>query len=97
MKKVYCLVFIALLCANICRADNPPKVLLDGEELTLNDMPIIEGPFSTYYFRSLIAAKLLGLDYYYYTFPPVGSGQGYLKLEIESIFLIFIKTKLYRI
>lgn len=83
MKKIYIFILLTLLCSSICRADNPPKVLLDGEELTLNDMPIIEGPFSTYYFRSLIAAKLLGLDYYYYTFPPVGSGQGYKRIVIN--------------
>ena len=69
MKKVYCLVFIALLCANICRADNPPKVLLDGEELTLNEYPITDGSDSTLPLRFILACKLLGFAYMWNSSP----------------------------
>ena len=88
MKKVYILVLIALFCSSISRADNPPKVLLDGEEVEIDDLPIIDGPYSTYSLRSLIIAKLLGVDYFWPVFPPLGSGEGYLEILI-NIYEVF--------
>jgi len=88
MKKVYILVLIALFCSSISRADNPPKVLLDGEEVEIDDLPIIDGPYSTYSLRSLIAAKLLGEDYYWdlYPSPLAGDGRGYRELAINTYY-----------
>ena len=64
MKKVI-FILLALLCANISRADNPPKVLLDGEEVDIDNLPIIDGYYSTFSLRRLIIAKLLGVDYFW--------------------------------
>ena len=80
MKKVYIFILLTLLCSSICRAGKPPKLLLDGEEVELNNIPIIDGPYSTYSLRSLIAAKLLGVDYFWPVFPPLGSREGYLEI-----------------
>ena len=86
MKKVYILVLIALFCSSISRADNPPKVLLDGEEVEIDDLPIIDGPYSTYSLRRLIIAKLLGVDYFWNLQPPLGSGEGYLELAMTTYY-----------
>ena len=100
MKKIYIFILLTLLCSSICRADNPPKLLLDGEKVDINNIPIIDGLYSTYSLRSLIIAKLLGVGYFWYVHPPVGSGQGYLKLEIETYYaynseeMDFIRSRL---
>ena len=72
MKKIYIFILLTLLCSSICRADNPPKLLLDGEKVDINNIPIIDGLYSTYSLRSLIIAKLLGVGYFWYVHPPVG-------------------------
>ena len=84
MKKVYILVLIALFCSSVSRADNPPKVLLDGEEVEINNIPILDGPYSTYSLRGIIIAKLLGLNYYWvlYPSPLAADGRGYLEVMI---------------
>ena len=83
MKKVI-FIILALFSANICRAGKPPKLLLDGEEVELNNIPIIDGPYSTYSLRTLIAAKLLGLEYFWilYPSPLAADGRGYLEVYI---------------
>lgn len=68
MKKIYILVLLSLLCTNICRADNSQKVLLDGKELTVNEFPIIEGSPSTESLRFILACKLLGFNYKWYSY-----------------------------
>ena len=85
MKKVL-FILLALLCANISRADNPPKVLLDGEEVDIDNLPIIDGYYSTFSLRRLIIAKLLGVDYFWNLQPPLGSGEGYLELAMTTYY-----------
>ena len=85
MKKVI-FILLALLCANISRADNPPKVLLDGEEVDIDNLPIIDGYYSTFSLRRLIIAKLLGVDYFWNLQPPLGSGEGYLELAMTTYY-----------
>ncbi|MBR4590546.1 MAG: substrate-binding domain-containing protein [Bacteroidaceae bacterium] len=86
-------IILALFSTNICRADNPPKVLLDGKEITVDEFPIFNGSPCTRPLRFILACKLLGFNYkWYYDWRQRGTSDSYKKVDIYTSNLGFVNN-----